>query len=131
MLILSMTNSKIRNFIIISFISIIISRIIPHPPNFTSAIAVAFYLPALFGLKYMIITLTAFILSDFILGTHNLLLFTWGSIILIGFFSKYLKNYYLRLIGVSGSCLIFFIISNFMFGIQVILHNNDFSGLIT
>ena len=131
MLILGMLNSKIRNFIIISFISIIISRIIPHPPNFTSAIAVAFYLPALFGLKYMIITLTAFILSDFIIGTHNLLLFTWGSIILISFFSKYFKNYYLRLIGVSGSCLIFFIISNFGVWYSGNIYNNDLSGLIT
>ena len=94
MIILIMPNTLIRNFIVISFISILISRLIPHPPNFTTAIAVAFYLPALFGLKYVLLTLTAFILSDLVIGIHNLLFFTWGSIIFIGFFSKYFKNYF-------------------------------------
>mgnify|MGYP000312221599 CR=1 FL=1 len=37
------------------------SRFIPHPPNFTATIAIAFYLPALFGVKYIIVALTAFI----------------------------------------------------------------------
>ena len=53
----SMANNKIRNFILISFMSILISRLIPHPPNFTTVIAVAFYLPALFGIKYIFLTL--------------------------------------------------------------------------
>ena len=59
-----MFNERIGKFIIISFVSILISRLIPHPPNFTTAISVAFYLPALFGYKYIIVSLTAFILSD-------------------------------------------------------------------
>ena len=67
------------------------SRLIPHPPNFTSAIALAFYLPALFGLKYVILSLTAFILSDLLIGMHNLVLFTWGSIVLVGIFQNILK----------------------------------------
>ena len=87
-------NINTRNFIIISFISVLISRLVPHPPNFTSAIAVGFYLPALFGYKYILVALTAFILSDLIIGGHNLLLFTWGSIILIGLLSKYFNNPY-------------------------------------
>ena len=127
---LIMSNTLIRNFIVISFISILISRLIPHPPNFTTAIAVAFYLPALFGLKYVLLTLTAFILSDLVIGIHNLLFFTWGSIIFIGFFSKYFKNYFLRLIGVMGSCLIFFIISNFGVWFLSNTYSSDLSGLI-
>ena len=31
------------------------SRFIPHPPNFTSAIALSFYVPAIFGLKFIIV----------------------------------------------------------------------------
>ena len=126
-----MFNNKIQNFIVISFLSILISRLIPHPPNFTSAIAVAFYLPALFGLKYIILSLFAFILSDLLLGMHNLLLFTWGSILLIGIFSKYFKNYYFRFTGIIGSCFIFFIISNFGVWFLTNTYSDDIAGLIT
>ncbi len=131
MLTYSMANNKIRNFILISFMSILISRLIPHPPNFSTAIAVAFYLPALFGIKYIFLTLTAFIFSDLIIGMHNLLLFTWGSIVFIGLFSKYFKSFYSRLIGIIGSCLIFFIISNFGVWFLSNTYSSDLSGLIT
>ena len=131
MIVLSMFDNKIKNFIVISFLSILVSRLIPHPPNFTSAIAVAFYLPALFGFKYIILSLIAFILSDLLLGMHNMLLFTWGSILLIGIFSKYFKNYYFRLMGIVGSCLIFFIISNFGVWLLSNTYSSDIAGLIT
>ena len=62
---------------------------------------------------------------------HNLLLFTWGSIILIGIFSKYFKNYYFRFFGIIRSCLIFFIISNFGVWFSSNTYNNDINGLIT
>ena len=123
-------NINTRNFIIISFISVLISRLIPHPPNFTSAIAVGFYLPALFGYKYILVALTAFILSDLIIGGHNLLLFTWGSIILIGLLSKYFNNPYLRILGITVSCLIFYFVSNFGVWLLGNTYTNDFSGLI-
>ena len=126
-----MLDNKIRNFIIISFLSILVTRLIPHPPNFTTTITLAFYLPGLFGLKYLFVTLVAFMFSDLILGMHNLILFTWGSIIFIGLFSKFFNNYYLRLIGVTGSCLIFFLISNFGVWFLGTTYDNDLSGLIT
>ncbi len=126
-----MFNNRIGKFIIISFVSILISRLIPHPPNFTTAISVAFYLPALFGYKYIIVGLTAFILTDLLIGVHNLLLFTWGSIILIGLLSRYSNNFYFRFLGIAGSCIIFFLISNF--GVWLISNNyeDNLSGLLT
>ena len=124
-------NNRVTSFIIISFISILISRIIPHPPNFTTSIALAFYLPALFGYKYMIIALTAFILSDLVIGLHSLLVFTWSSIILIGFFSKYFKNFYLRILGVAGGCMIFYLVSNFGVWFLSGTYTNNMDGLLT
>ena len=41
------------------------SRFIPHPPNFTSAIALSFYVPAIFGLKFIPAVIIAFIITDF------------------------------------------------------------------
>ena len=126
-----MFNNRVRNFIIISFFSILISRLIPHPPNFTTTIAVAFYLPALFGYRYIIISLTAFIFSDLLIGAHNLLIFTWGSIIFIGLFSKYFYNFYLRFFGIAASCILFFLISNFGVWVFSNTYSNDLNGVIT
>ena len=44
------------------------SRFIPHPPNFTSLIALSFYVPALLGLRFIPAMLIAFVLTDFIIG---------------------------------------------------------------
>ncbi len=125
-----LVNRYTRNFIIISFISIIITRLIPHPPNFTSAIAIGFYLPALFGLKFLLVSLTAYILSDLVIGTHELILFTWGSLILVGIFSRYFNNIYTRMIGVTLACIIFYLVSNFGVWLLSNFYTNDFSGLI-
>ena len=108
-----MNNISLKNFILISFFSIIISRLLPHPPNFTSTIAIAFYLPALFGAKFLIVALSAFIISDLIIGLHELVFFTWGSLFLIAYFAKHFQKFYLRILGVSFSCIIFFLVSNF------------------
>ena len=108
-----MRNTVIKNFIFISFISILVTRLIPHPPNFTSTLALAFYLPVLFGVKFIIVAMVAFILSDLVIGMHQLIFFTWASLLLIGYLSKFFKKSYFRPLGITISCILFFIISNF------------------
>ena len=102
---------KVSIFILIS---LSLSRFIPHPPNFTSLIALSFYLPAFFGRKYIPVILTSFLITDLIIGMHNLTLFTWGSVIIIGLISRYLKkNILFRICGSLSGAIIFFIITNF------------------
>ncbi len=124
-------NSSTRNFILVSFLSIIISRLIPHPPNFTSTIAIAFYVPALFGIKFIIVAITAFIISDLFIGTHQLILFTWGSLLLIGLLSKYFNKKFYRILGVSFSCLVFFLISNFGVWLLGDLYTKNLAGIFS
>ena len=89
------------------------SRFIPHPPNFTSLLALSFYVPALLGIRYLPALIIAFIFTDFFIGFHSLLLFTWGSVIIIGLISKYFCNSLsLRLTGALTGALIFFVITN-------------------
>ena len=126
-----MYNSIIKNFIFISFISIIITRLIPHPPNFTPTIAIAFYLPALFGIKFILVAITAFIISDLFIGIHDLIFYTWGSLILIGFLTKFFKKFYLRFFGITLSCILFFIISNFGVWLSSGLYTDNYQGLIS
>ncbi len=125
-----MNNISLKKFILISFLSIIISRLLPHPPNFTSTITVAFYLPALFGTKFIIVALSAFIVSDLIIGIHSLVFFTWGSLFLIAYFAKYFQKFYFRILGVSLSCIIFFLVSNFGVWTLSDLYVKNLEGLI-
>ena len=96
------------------FLALAASRFIPHPPNFTSLLALSFYIPVLFGLKFIPVLFISFILTDFIIGFHNVALFTWGSVILIGLMSKFfLTNIVNRISGaLLGACL-FYLITNF------------------
>ena len=113
------------------FLVLAASRFIPHPPNFTSLLALSFYIPVLFGLKFIPILLISFILTDFIIGFHNVTLFTWGSVILIGLISKFfISNITKRISGaLLGACL-FYLITNF--GVWSLgSYGYDIKGLIT
>ena len=96
------------------FLVLAASRFIPHPPNFTSLLALSFYVPAFLGIRYLPIVLVSFILTDLVIGLHSVTFFTWGSVVLIGLISKsFLRNLSTRIIGsLLGAC-IFFIITNF------------------
>ena len=63
------------------FIALAASRFIPHPPNFTTLMALSFYVPALLGARYLPILILSFIVTDLIIGFHGVTLFTWGSVI--------------------------------------------------
>tara|TARA_B100001989_G_C24189358_1_gene292845 strand:- start:43 stop:528 length:486 start_codon:yes stop_codon:yes gene_type:complete len=96
------------------FLALSMSRFIPHPPNFTSLIALSFYVPALFGFRYLPALLISFVITDYIIGFHNTVFFTWGSVIIIAIISKYFANSILtRISGALTGAVIFFLITNF------------------
>ena len=96
------------------FLALAISRFVPHPPNFTSLIALSFYVPLIFGLFYLPIVIISFALTDLFFGFHQTLFFTWGSILLIGLISKYFFNSLIkRLAGALTGAVIFYLITNF------------------
>ena len=96
------------------FIALAASRFVPHPPNFTSLLALSFYIPAMLGINYIPALLISFFITDLIIGMHNLTFFTWGSVILIGFISKYFSHTITkRSVGVFFGAIIFFVVTNF------------------
>lgn len=96
------------------FLALAASRFIPHPPNFTSLIALSFYVPVFFGLRYLPVLILSFAITDLFIGYHGLTHWTWGSVFLIGIISQYFNlNKFYRLFGASFSVLIFFFITNF------------------
>ena len=113
------------------FIVLAITRFIPHPPNFTSLIALSFYAPALFGVRFIPAVVLSFVLTDLYFGFHATTLFTWGSVILVGLYSKYLSSSLVKRLSGSflGACL-FFIITNF--GVWLLGgYGYTFSGLLS
>ena len=96
------------------FIVLAASRFIPHPPNFTSLIALSFYVPIFLGKRFIPALLICFIITDIFIGFHTTIVFTWGSVIFIGLISYlFQKNIYTRIIGALSGSLAFYIISNF------------------
>ena len=96
------------------FLALAASRFIPHPPNFTSLLALSFYVPALLGIRYLPALVISFFITDLLIGYHSVTLFTWGSVILIGLSSRFfLSSLTTRVSGsLLGAC-IFFLITNF------------------
>ena len=96
------------------FLSLALSRFIPHPPNFTSLIALSFYVPVLLGISYIPVLILSFAITDIVVGYHTGTFFTWGSVFLIGIISHFFhKNLISRMSGALLGALIFFIVTNF------------------
>ena len=96
------------------FLALAVSRFVPHPPNFTSLIALSFYVPAIFGRQYIPAVILSFAITDLVIGYHYGTFFTWGSVLLIGLISNYFgKTFIKRLSGALVGAIIFFIVTNF------------------
>ena len=112
------------------FFALAITRFVPHPPNFTSLIALSFYIPAILGIKFLPVLIFSFFLTDLIIGFHSTIFFTWGSVIFIGLISKFfILNTINRITGSLFGAFLFFLITNF--GVWSMgLYEYSFEGLI-
>ena len=106
----------------------IISRIVPHPPNFTPITAIALFSSIHFKNKLYnyFIPITGLIISDIIIGISLINIFVYISFLLITFIgAKFQKinNYSILLSSTS-----FFVISNF--GVWLIGYPKNLEGFI-
>ncbi len=113
---------------------LILSRIIPHPPNFTPILAAIIFLP--FFKKDITFSITvplcAMLISDFLIGMHTLMLWTYFPIIVLSLISYYFHHASLKRVGVMAisSPMIFFVISNFGVWLNSSMYANNLEGLI-
>lgn len=127
---------KISNFFLFSLIIlIIISRIIPHPHNFTPIISFAIMGSWLFQnqMKTIILTFIIMVTSDLILGFYENIFYVYATLLLVILFFAKNKNYnYKNLIlkGFLGS-LIFFVITNLCVWIFEDTYSKNFSGILS
>ena len=113
---------------------LILSRIIPHPPNFTPILAGIIFLPLIKrDIKFSVfVPLGAMLISDFIIGKHSLMLWTYGPIIILSLLSYYFTNANASRIAslAIASPAVFYLISNFGVWINSPMYTKDLSGLI-
>ena len=88
-----------------------LSRIIPHPPNFTPILAVAIFAPYVVKDKLAVIaaTLLAMFVADLYWGLHSFMLWTYSSIALCTLLSTRVKLLPMLFLGP----IMFFVITNF------------------
>ncbi|MDD5059940.1 MAG: hypothetical protein PHY35_02325 [Candidatus Omnitrophica bacterium] len=95
----------------------ILLRFIPHVPNFTPVAAIALFAGVYLNKKQaLIVPLLLMVISDILLGMHNVIIFTWGSFLLVtllGFMVKNRKT--IPGVGLTAvaSSVIFYLITNF------------------
>ena len=129
-------NSILRNnFFSISLIFVLtLSRLIPHPPNFTPIISVAILSSFFFkniNLSISVILIYMFI-SDLLIGFHNYFFFTYIPLVVIAivFKEKILKYKNILIYSVIG-VIIFYLISNFGVWFLGKNYENNIHGLIS
>ena len=122
-------------FISIAILVAAVSRLLPHPFNFTPIAAMALFGGAMLGNKKIafIIPLVAMLLSDFIIGFHNTILYVYASFVLITFIGIYIRNNArtgnIILASLVSSLLFFFVTNGGVWAASGMV--NGFNGLLT
>ena len=118
-----------KNHLIIGLIVLaILTRIIPHPPNFAPVTAIALFSAINFNnnlLKFFI-PLISLIVFDVIVGFSLINIFVYLSFIVIVLVGNHFKKIKLKSILISS--VVFFIISNF--GVWIIGYPKTINGII-
>jgi len=112
-----------------------LSRLIPHPPNFTPIVAMGLLGGAYLKNKKLalFIPVAAMLLADIFLGFHNTMIWVYGSLLLVTSIGMLLKGRVNILNAgaatLSGSFL-FFIITNFGVWLTGTFYAKTFVGLV-
>lgn len=95
----------------------ILLRFIPHTANFTPVAAIAIFAGVYLNKKQaLIVPLLLMVLSDIFLGMHNVVIFTWGSFVLVTLLGVWAKNHKTFKAVTSTSIVssvLFYLITNF------------------
>ena len=104
--------------VVLAFIILMaaLSRLIPHPPNFTPIMAMGLLGGVYFKNRQfaVIVPLLAMMVSDLVLGFHGTMIWVYSSIIVISLSASLLKPKMVHLGFASvGGSLFFFLVTNF------------------
>ena len=118
-----------KNVFVVSLIFFaILSRFLPHPPNFTPIAAIALLSSKGFTNRWVVflIPIVSLFISDLFIGLHATIPFVYFSFILIALLGMYVKK--INIISVLLSSTIFFLVSNF--GVWLLYYPISVEGII-
>lgn len=112
-----------------------LSRLLPHPPNFSPVMAMALFSGAVLMDRRLalIAPLAAMLLADLVLGFHSTMVFVYLAMVLVVMAGRMLgdKRGVLTLVGAGfGGALLFFVITNAGVWWVQGMYPRDFSGLL-
>ena len=128
-----MNKDIFKTFIFFCLI-VAVSRLIPHPPNFTPIIAGAIFMPFMVQKSFGIfVPLVIMFVSDLFIGLHGLMMWTYGSLALITLLSyQHMKKKFISVLKLSFySPILFYLFTNFGVWLTSTTYSPDLSGLIT
>ena len=121
-----------RMLILVIIILGVLTRLIPHPPNFTPILSFAL-LSSVYSKNNLgiLIPISIMVISDFYLGTHGAMVWVYSAlfiIYLIGYF--FIKDVSFKniLVGSVVGSLMFFIVTNF--GVWLIGYPKSLAGFV-
>lgn len=126
----------IPNYIIIGLILVAaLSRLLPHQPNFTPIGAIAIFAGVFLRGKYIfVLPILALLISDYILGFYNGMIWVYSSFIsvgLIGIWIKYKYNFTRVSVGTISSSILFFVVTNFGVWLNGSIYPQNLQGLVS
>ena len=92
-------------------------RLVVHPANFTPVLALVLFGSVYLDKKYaLLLPLFLMMASDAVLGVHDMVLFTWGSLFLaalIGFWLRRHQSVRNIFLTSTASAVLFYLVTNF------------------
>lgn len=110
----------------------IFSRVITHAPNFTPVIALALFGGMMLEKRQALwMPVALMIISDLIIGMHQVIIFTWGSMLLVSLLGCWQREHRsgLAVLGLGmASSVIFFVMTNF--GAWLAMYPHTLEGFV-
>jgi uncharacterized membrane protein len=127
--------SLIATAIGVAFIGIaVLSRILPHPFNFTPLTAIALFGGVYFSKRLaFVVPMAALLISDSILGFHSTMPWVYGSFLaagLIGYALRGRKSVLSVSAGTLASSILFFVVTNFGVWASGSMYMHSWAGLL-
>ena len=130
-------NAKNSIYLALGLVALLsLSRLIPHPPNFTPILGMAIFSGAIISKRFIayLVPLAAMLLSDLYLGFHAsmpIIYFSLAVCVLIGTFIEARVSILNSFLSISLGVLVFFLITNFMVWYGSGMYEYSISGLVT
>ena len=127
---------NINNLVLpaVIILSLSLTRLIPHPWNFTPVLATGIFAGFYFKQFYLSLFIVIFsmFVGDLFLGFHSTMFFTYISLVVAVILGLYIKNFKFTGILFSGlvSSVCFFIITNFGAWLTLEMYEKNFAGLL-